>query len=1606
MANRETNTFLKKHVGRIHTPTVTEIISDRLTKLSLDYWAPSTSGNEEIKPFDPKIIEDIYYKEILQENNLSRVMLLELSLYLEHYLWPNFDSKKSSFSHLMSLIVMVNEKFRENVPAWQIFHQRESEFSEFIEKVLDLTDPKERDRMSIQEKTWYIIFIINAFQSLEDETIRKHGLRLLSLASWKSLNLKRVQHELKSHPKLSKQWNLLQDKNEHLNEVNELNSGGPGGKKRKRAAKKVLVSHHEQYFIASLIEMFLQVVNSVSVDNQIDRWTQLFCERFLELMIDLISQLPTRRFFHLILQDTHLVVRARMSEIPHIPEGRLFCQLLDILEFYEFFEIDNYTGVALTHDQMSLLHCDRLFSFQRLCFKWYPELREFSLSNVGSIETRDTLLSFLEPLDSQRLRQLATDLFLVSDQTQRCTREFLMEVFAYRYKKRSYQIDAINEEPLYPTEEVLWDENVVPILYYTGEGCLALPKLNLQFLTFHDYLLRNYQLFRGEATYELREDISDAVSRVQGRNLGHRTEFNGWARMALPIKKFGVTRVAAHNIGENKPSEVVGEITVTLSNVRGNVRDEWEHLRLHDILYLLTIRPPQKPSSTSNSDSSEGDSSSLPFPQQYGVVAARGCEVMCLLDEDGKVIDERSPISERKGTLRTIRVWLDNNQYQKDLNTLGDDLYNTFNLVVRRKPKENNFKAILETIRDLMNTQFLVPNWLHDVFLGYGDPGAANQILSLSSIDFRDTFLDLNHVFESFPQQVIRCYGERDKLVPPFKLTFLSQSQKETNDSLSLSTLSTSLPVNPSMGLSTTISSSPLSPALSLPHSNVPPSSSSSTAPNTAVPVSLNTPITSPLDLLPGKPSRRQKKKDGEAGSKEEKSKKKKKKELEIEILKSQNLNHGNINDEILVESYVPLNPGPYPQNKPKQNQIRFTPTQISAIKSGLNHGLTLVVGPPGTGKTDVAVQIIANLYHNCPEQRTLLVTHSNQALNQLFEKLLALDIKESDLLRLGHGEELLETEKNFSKYGRVNFLLSRRLDLLAEVKRLVQSLDTTDDPEVVGETCENASHFFLYHVVSRWEEFLSIVDPTSTTLSIPSSTPITASAAAAAAASSSSSSSSSASSNGSEFERKVEDIERLFPFNKYFSNAPQPLFKGQSWEEDMDIAIGCMRQLTNMFRELDECRAFEILRSAYDRANYLLIKQAKIIAMTCTHAALKRRDLVALGFKYENVVMEESAQILEIETFIPMLLQKQELNEECRLKRVILIGDHNQLPPVIKNVAFQKYAHLDQSLFTRFVRLGVPSIELDQQGRCRPSIADLFNWRYKRLGNLESVVCKNEYVYANPGLLHEFQVINVNDYEGRGESEPTPFFYQNLGEAEYVVALFQYLRLLGYPAEKISIITSYNGQKSLIRDVVEQRCSRNPLFGRPRKITTVDKFQGQQNDFILLSLVRTKTVGHIRDVRRLVVAMSRARLGLYVFCRRSLFENCYELTPAFSRLLDGGRRSDKLQLVQNEFYHHNQSQRRLINDIVPSGSVYQVEDLIHMGAVVNQALQTVHTSHNIPSHPPISFLNDSNSESDPSSTLSTTTTISSNFSSEENPSETSDAIEISNNSSESRPIE
>ncbi|OWK62012.1 RNA helicase aquarius isoform X2 [Lonchura striata] len=1314
---------------KIVAPTVSQINAEYVTQLANKYWAPHV---KKTLSFDVKVIEDVYTKEIVRSKfAIRKIMLLEFSQYLENYLWKNYSPEVSSKAYLMSICCMVNEKFRENVPAWETFKKRPEHFPFFFKRILEASLVENESEYSLHEQTVLLLFLDHCFNSLEVDLIRGQVQQLISLPMWMALQPNRLEQELKKTPKLKKFWNLIKKNDAKMDEESRMQA------------------YRERRFLSQLIQKFISVLKSIPVSGPISMDKVHYCERFIELMLDLEALLPTRRWFNTVLDDSHLVVHCYLSSLAkREKEGHLFCQLLDMLKFYTGFEINDQTGNALTENEMTTIHYDRITSLQRAAFAHFPELYDFALSNVAAVDTRDALVKLFGPLSSNVLHQVASYLCLLpplaEGEDTSHEKEFLLELLVSRHERRISQIQQLNQMPLYPTEKIIWDENIVPTEYYSGEGCLALPKLNLQFLTLHDYLLRNFNLFRLESTYEIRQDIEDSVSRMKPwlSEYGG-VVFGGWARMAQPIVSFTVVEVAKPNIGENWPMRVRADVTINL-NVRDNIKDEWEGLRKHDVCFLITVRPMQ-PYGT-KFDRRQ------PFVEQTGLVYVRGCEIQGMLDEKGRVIEEGpEPKPRLKGDCRTYRVFLDPNQYQQDMtNTIqngAEDVYETFNIIMRRKPKENNFKALLETIRNLMNTDCVVPDWLHDIILGYGDPSSAhyskmpNQI---STLDFNDTFLSIDHLKASFPEYNVKVTVDNPDLhVPPFRITFPMKEGKGTK-----------------------------------------------------------------------------RKEDGSEENPEE-------------------------DKTLIVEPHVIPNRGPYPYNQPKRNTIQFTHTQIEAIRAGMQPGLTMVVGPPGTGKTDVAVQIISNLYHNFPEQRTLIVTHSNQALNQLFEKIMALDIDERHLLRLGHGEEELETEKDFSRYGRVNYVLARRLELLREVGRLQESLGVPGD---VSYTCETAGHFFLYQVMSRWEEYISKVKVKG------GKSP------------------------------DVADVSSFFPFHQYFANAPQPVFKGKSYEEDMEIAEGCFRHIKKIFTQLEEFRAFELLRSGLDRSKYLLVKEAKIIAMTCTHAALKRRDLVELGFKYDNILMEESAQILEIETFIPLLLQNPQ-DGFSRLKRWIMIGDHHQLPPVIKNMAFQKYSNMEQSLFTRFVRVGVPTVDLDAQGRARASLCNLYNWRYKNLGNLPHVQLLPEFRTANAGFLYDFQLINVEDFNGVGESEPNPYFYQNLGEAEYVVAVFMYMCLLGYPADRISILTTYNGQKHLIRDVINQRCGNNPLIGRPNKVTTVDRFQGQQNDYILLSLVRTKAVGHLRDVRRLVVAMSRARLGLYIFARVSLFQNCFELTPAFSQL-------------------------------------------------------------------------------------------------------------------------
>lgn len=75
--------------------------------------------------YSREVVEDIYDKELNGAREeppaTKRIMVLEVSQYLEKYLWPNYDPQNATYQELMSAVLMVNEKFREGMPAWACF---------------------------------------------------------------------------------------------------------------------------------------------------------------------------------------------------------------------------------------------------------------------------------------------------------------------------------------------------------------------------------------------------------------------------------------------------------------------------------------------------------------------------------------------------------------------------------------------------------------------------------------------------------------------------------------------------------------------------------------------------------------------------------------------------------------------------------------------------------------------------------------------------------------------------------------------------------------------------------------------------------------------------------------------------------------------------------------------------------------------------------------------------------------------------------------------------------------------------------------------------------------------------------------------------------------------------------------------------------------------------------------------------------------------------------------------------------------------------------------------------------------------------------------------
>ncbi|XP_039590839.1 NFX1-type zinc finger-containing protein 1 [Polypterus senegalus] len=269
-------------------------------------------------------------------------------------------------------------------------------------------------------------------------------------------------------------------------------------------------------------------------------------------------------------------------------------------------------------------------------------------------------------------------------------------------------------------------------------------------------------------------------------------------------------------------------------------------------------------------------------------------------------------------------------------------------------------------------------------------------------------------------------------------------------------------------------------------------------------------------------------------------------------------------------------------------------------------------------------------------------------------------------------------------------------------------------------------------------------------------------------------------------------------------------------------------------------------------REDLCILKEARVIGMTTTGAAKFRKLLQEV--KPRIIIVEEAAEVLEAHTITT-------LSQACQ--HLILIGDHQQLRPSATVYDLAMNFNLEVSLFERLVKVKFPYVRLNYQHRMRPEIAQLLTPHiYSELENHPSVEQYENVKGVSSNLFfveHSFPEQEIQD--GRS--------HQNLHEAQFVVALCQYLICQDYKPSQITILTTYTGQLYCLRKLLPAR-----RFSGV-KVHVVDKYQGEENDIILLSLVRSNQdgkVGFLKIANRICVALSRAKMGLYCIGNMKLF--------------------------------------------------------------------------------------------------------------------------------------
>ncbi|XP_033626044.1 NFX1-type zinc finger-containing protein 1-like [Asterias rubens] len=634
------------------------------------------------------------------------------------------------------------------------------------------------------------------------------------------------------------------------------------------------------------------------------------------------------------------------------------------------------------------------------------------------------------------------------------------------------------------------------------------------------------------------------------------------------------------------------------------------------------------------------------------------------------------------------------------------------------------------------------------------------------------------------------------------------------------------------------------------------------------------------------------------------------------------------------------------PQSWPAAEALHLDESQKAAVQAALTKEFAIIQGPPGTGKTYIGLKIIELLLYNIPTtidaSPILVVCYTNHALDQFLEGVLRFD--EKNLVRVGSRSKSVVLESRNLSY------LKRHL---GRPPKNMQQREVLEETEASLHGIKSAIHrtllkvAFAKTIIIQVEKLNNVMsdkhqqsfqknkkrpeDPTTNLLNWLNVVDINHE--------SDSSDMSDSNEEKDEFidvedesariqhERRIDDEDdsrvseeqrkqnelSVLRQNAAYSteckkrcgsnleSTPKEELKKDDMMSDREAS-----RVTNVWSLTfsDRWRLYRLwvkryieeqeemlkdYRKSYDSLSkeiqamknsveFEVLSKARVIGMTTTGAARCQSALQLLGPRI--VIVEEAAEVLEAHIITALTAKCQHL---------ILIGDHQQLKPNPTVYRLAKVFNMDTSLFERMINNGVPCQTLNHQHRMRPEISKLMKKHfYKNLHDDESVMDFDDM----KGVAHNMFFIDHNQFEDEGDDNKTK---SNQHEAEVLVELCRYLLHQGYQPKQITILTTYLGQLFTFKKLMDKGTFEGV------RVSVVDNFQGEENDIILLSLVRSNeegSIGFLKTSNRVCVALSRARMGFYCIGNANILRKSTIWSGILRTLKDEKKISPSLALV------------------------------------------------------------------------------------------------------------